>query len=136
MGAIPPYIATIYGKLAQSFTIDVVLRSLLSEMKLLVSIVLAAFCLVSIGQSAYASSMGRSAYGTTVTCHIEHLSPFDADVVISEDSIDPLFSMCELSASQDQVRSSSVPTPLNSGGLVGAYRIGTPRYIVVRRLLI
>jgi len=136
MGAVPPGISAGGGKLAESHTIYVDLQSTQSEMRFLVSIVLSAVCLVSIGQAAFASSTGRSEHGTAVKCHMEHMSPLDADFVITEDSIDPLFSICELSANQDQVRSSSVPTPLNCSGFVGAHRLGTPRYIVLRRLLI
>lgn len=105
-------------------------------MKLIVSILLAAFCLVTFGQVASAYALDRPVQGAAVTCHFERLSPFDSETDKTEDAVDPVLSTCELSDDLHQARLRSVDAPLYRGGSLGAPLTRTPRYIMVRRLLI
>lgn len=105
-------------------------------MKYVVSILLAAICLVTVGQVAYAYSQERPVHGAALACHVERLSPFDSESDKTEDSVDPVLSTSELSSDLHQVRSSPVDAPPYRGGLLGASLTRTPRYILVRRLLI
>ena len=105
-------------------------------MKLVVSILLAAFCLVTFGQVASAYAMDRPVRGAAVTVHSERLSPFDAESDKTEEIADPVLSACEHSDDTHLVRSSSVDAPLYRGEFHGTSLTRTPRYIMVRRLLI
>lgn len=105
-------------------------------MKKTISILFAVLCLITIGRAADAYLHGGSVKGDCIALNTSAQPSVDIVCVESEEVIDPVLATCELPVHRHPVRPGSVDSPPYRGRFCGECLTSTPRYIMVRRLLI
>lgn len=108
----------------------------MSEMRRLLSILFGIICLTTIGQAVVVRVQAPISKGVKVTHRITFATSSDAEIVESENQVEPEASTCPLTRHRTHVRPNSVDEPLYQGDFLDASCAAPPQYILARRLLI